>query len=330
MRNQVGSLHVDAINRVRLMSIMAFLIALFGVSVMTVSAQAESNACGRTIYEVGESRHTIEWEGEERAYLLYVPSGYDPTLPTPLVLSLHGFASNPAQQQGYSIWNEVAESENFIVVYPAGSGFPLRWNSGLFTEAAAQSADDVAFLSYLIDQLSTPFCIDQTRIYMNGLSNGGGMSYRFACEMADRVAAIGGVSGAYNLAPSGCEPSQPVPVILFHGTDDPIVPYAGGASSDPNSTTEFPSVPQYAAAWAERDGCSLEPEPISDLPDSIDAIRYTGCDNGVEVAFYTILGGGHTWAGSGASIPEFFAGVTNRDIEASMIMWEFFQRFTRE
>ncbi len=307
--------------------IVSWLIAVFGVSVLSASAQATSGACAAgATFTVGASSQTLLADGRERAYRVYVPESYDPTQPTPLVLSLHGFASNPRQQEGFSNWDMVAEAENFIVVYPAGTGFPLRWNSGLFAEAEG-AVNDVQFLSELIDQVATDLCIDLSRVYINGLSNGGGMSYRFACEMADKVAAFGGVAGAYNSF-GACTPSQPMPVILFHGTDDPVVAYQGGQSGDPSGSV-FPSVPEFAAEWGAINECAATPETIADLPASVEGIRYTGCADDVQVVFYTILGGGHTWPGTGEPIPEFIAGVTNTDIEASAIMWDFFTQYSR-
>lgn len=310
------------------------LIVTAGANWRSVAAQTEGGACGTgAAVEAGSAAYQMEAGGLTRSYRVYIPASYDGTQPVPLVLSLHGFASNPAQQEAFSNWDSVADAENFIVAYPAGTGTPLRWNSGLFSEQMGERTgnpvDDVQFLADLIDHLAATYCIDPTRVYINGLSNGGGMSYRFACTMADRIAAMGGVAGAYNQIPGGCEPSQPVPVILFHGTADPIVPYEGGASDDPG-VTDFPSVPEFAAAWAERNGCAATPETMPDLPASVEATRYTGCANDVEVAFYTLIGGGHTWAGSGVPIPRLIAGETNTDIEASAVMWEFFQRYTRE
>ncbi|MBE2268903.1 MAG: hypothetical protein IAE80_11775 [Anaerolinea sp.] len=296
---------------------------LLGVGM--VQAQTTVGACGSAAgVPLGIGEYTLEWDGLTREYILYIPASYDAAQPVPLVLSLHGFASSPRQQMGFSAWNEVADAENIIVAYPAGTGLLLRWNSGLFAEAANGSVDDVSFLTGLIDHLAETYCIDTTRVYINGLSNGGGMSYRYACEMADRVAAFGGVAGAYSAIPGGCDPSQPVPVILFHGTDDPIVPYAGG-----DEMGGFPALTDFAADWAERDECAAEPETISGLPESVEAVRYTGCADNVLVEFYTLLGGGHTWSGSGVAIPRIIAGETNRDIEASEIMWAFFEQYQR-
>ncbi len=307
--------------------VVGLLIAVFGVSLMSVSAQAPGGACGAgATFTVGAMNRTLNSDGRDRSYRVYVPASYDPTQPTPLVLSLHGFASNPRQQEGFSNWDMLADAEGFVVVYPAGTGFPQRWNSGLFDQAE-DAVNDVQFLSELIDQVATDLCIDLSRVYINGLSNGGGMSYRFACEMADKVAAFGGVAGAYNSF-GACTPSQPMPVILFHGTDDPIVPYTGGESGDPSGSV-FPSVPDFAAEWGAINECAATPETIGDLPASVEGIRYTGCAADVQVLFYTILGGGHTWPGTGEPIPAFIAGVTNTDIEASALMWDFFTQYSR-
>ena len=266
----------------------------------------------------GQSSHEIDWQGTTRHYRLYIPASYDPAQPVPLVLSLHGFASNPGQQEMFSQWNMVADVEGFIVAYPQGTGFPLRWNSGLFTEGT-DGVDDVAFLSDLIDQLVDTYCLDGTRVYINGLSNGAGMSHRFACAMADRVAAFGGVAGAYNTFEGGCEPSRPVPAMLFHGTEDPIVPYGG------NEGQGFSPIADFAADWAERNGCDPAAVVIDDLEGAVSGVRYTGCDEDANVVFYTIDGGGHTWPG-GEAIPAFIAGTTSDDISASETMWAFFEQ----
>ena len=271
----------------------------------------------------GVTRGRIVSAGRKRSYLLYVPKSYDPTTPVPLVISLHGFASWPANQMSVSQWNDLADEHGFIVVYPSGTGFPKRWNtSGV---ASDDAADDVAFLSDLIDTLSQQYTIDPARIYANGLSNGAGMSNLLACTRSDRIAAIGGVAGAYTAPVQGCSPTRPVPIIAFHGTADPIVPYAGGAAG-PNGFV-FPAVPDWAAAWAARNGCGETPE---DLPasDEVSGVRYTGCTDGADVVFYTIQGGGHSWPGGG-KLPKGIVGHTTEDINASAVMWEFFTQHPR-
>ncbi len=258
--------------------------------------------------------------GQERSYLLYVPDTYNPSTPTPLVICIHGLAQWPAHQMEMTGWNELADEFGFIVVYPAGTSFPLRWNAGGELGSADDPLFDVIFLSDLIDALEEQYNIDQTRVYANGLSNGGGMSHMLACKLSDRIAAIGTVAGAYSLPWSECTPARPVPVIAFHGTDDPIVPYQGGRDHGPGLS--LPPVAGWVATWAELNGCAHTP---LQLPASGEAsgVGYTECDQNAEVIFYTIDGGGHTWPG-GEPLPEWLTGHTTMDIDATELMWQFF------
>jgi polyhydroxybutyrate depolymerase len=262
--------------------------------------------------------------GEERRYLLFVPSTYDPTAPTPLVISIHGYMEWPAHQAQISGWNELAEEDGFLVVYPEGVGFPRRWRTGSPSAAPEDPLVDVRFISDLIDGLARDYNIDPARIYANGLSNGGGMSFLLGCALADRIAAVGGVSGGYLYPMDQCKPSRPVPMIVFHGTADPIVPYLGGPSK--SFDLPFPVIPEWVAARAKLNGCDSSPE---ELPASGEAsgVRYSGCDQGAEVVFYTIDGGGHSWPG-GEPLPEWIAGSTTQAIDATRLMWQFFSRFS--
>ncbi len=138
-------------------------------------------------------------------------------------------------------WNDLAEEHGFLVVYPEGTGFPRRWRAGGWP---GDPMADVVFISDLIDTLSAEYNIDPARIYANGLSNGGGMSFLLGCALSDRIAAIGGVAGAYALPLEDCLPSRPVPMIIFHGTVDAIVPYLGGPSE--GSEFRLPVIPEWA------------------------------------------------------------------------------------
>ncbi|PJF24359.1 MAG: hypothetical protein CUN53_18230, partial [Phototrophicales bacterium] len=201
---------------IRAFSVLALLgmaaVFTFGSGANQVSAQPAGCAAD-AVYKVGLDDGVIEFDELRRTYRVYVPESYDPTQPTPLVLSLHGFASNARQQMEFSQWNRVADEHGFLVVYPQGSGTPLRWNSGRIGGRLAElfpQTDDVAFIRALLDHLSQTLCIDPARVYATGLSNGAGMSSRLGCELADRIAAIGGVAGAYT--PTECDPGRAVPV----------------------------------------------------------------------------------------------------------------------
>lgn len=256
--------------------------------------------------------------GEKRSYLLYVPDSYDPAVPTPLVISIHGFVEWPAHQQQISKWNDLADQHGFIVVYPSGTGFPLRWQTRGTLEGTADPWKDVTFISDLIDKLSTEYNIDPGHIYANGLSNGAGMSLVLSCRLADKIAAIGTVAGAYALPWDQCQPSRPVPAIIFHGTADPIVWFHGDTGS--HSGFVFPDIAQWVSTLADRNGCDDNPQVISPIGD-VSGVRYNNCE--ADVVFYTIEGGGHTWPG-GDPLPERIAGSTNMDISATQLMWDFF------
>ena len=230
----------------------------------------------------------------------------------------------PAHQAQISRWDDLAEEQGFLVVYPEGQGFPRRWRASGQADGSTDPMVDVVFISDLIEELAGQYNIDPARIYANGLSNGGGMSFLLGCRLADRIAAVGGVSGAYLYPLDDCQPSRPVPMIIFHGTADPIVPFLGGPSS--SFDYPFPVIPEWVAARASLNGCSPSPE---DLPPSgaASGVRYPGCDEGADVVFYTIDGGGHSWPG-GEPLPEWITGTTTQDIDATRLMWEFFSQFS--
>ena len=264
---------------------------------------------------------SIVSSGERREYLLYVPKSYDSTTPTPLVISMHGLEGWPVLQRDLSGWNRLAESRGFIVAYPSGleGTGPRMWR----VRRGAGLEEDVRFISDLIDGLEKAYNIDPTRIYANGLSNGGGMAFVLSCTLSDRIAAVGMVAAAQTLPWSWCTDRRPVPMIAFHGTADSIVPYEGGSSWI--GPTSFPDVPEWAANWARRNRCGPEPIESAVAPD-VTRREYTKCSDDAAVVLYTIRGGGHTWPG-GEPLPEWFAGPTSHSVDATRQMWAFFQEY---
>jgi polyhydroxybutyrate depolymerase len=271
-------------------------------------------------WELHRSTGYVLTGGQTRAYLLHVPRNIPADHPMPLVICLHGFAEWPAHVMRLSHWNKLADESGFLVVYPRGTGFPFRWRSGgRFGQAEEQNAD-VQFVSDLIDQLKKEYNIDENRIYANGLSNGGGMSFVLAGKLSERIAAFGGVAGAYVLRWTDYTPARPVPAIIFHGTDDPIVPF------HPKSSGRFsvlPEIDQWVEALAERNGCQTNSVPLPGSS-SFSGVRYPGGSNNAEVIFYTLTGGGHTWPG-GKPMPAFIVGKTTPDVDATRLMWDFFK-----
>jgi polyhydroxybutyrate depolymerase len=265
------------------------------------------------------SNGVIVSSGEKREYLLHVPSAYRAPKRVPLVISLHGAGGWPVQQMQLSGWNRLADREGFIVVYPAGAERfgPRIWHTG----SGGSATRDVRFISDLIDKLEREYPIDRERIYVNGLSNGGGMSFVLSCTMSDRIAAVGMVSSAQMLSWSWCRDRRPVPMIAFHGTADHMAPYNGGDSW--LAPVPFLSLPKFVAGWARRNGCA--PDPIESRP-AADVTRreYQRCTADAAVVLYTLHGGGHVWPG-GEALPAWFVGADSRTIDATEEMWAFFR-----
>jgi polyhydroxybutyrate depolymerase len=262
---------------------------------------------------------SIVSSGEKREYLLYVPKSYDSTRPTPLVISMHGGGVWPALQRDISGWNRLAERHGFIVVYPSGlkRGGVRRWR---VIRRGTGLTKDVRFISELIDHLETAYNIDPTRIYANGLSNGGGMAFVLSCTLSDRIAAVGMVA-AYQMLPwSWCTDHRPVPMISFHGTADSAAPYEGGTSWVGPGT--LPDVSGWTANWARRNRCGTDPVESAPAAD-VTRREYTGCADDAAVVLFTIHGGGHTWPGS-EGMPKLLVGHTSHSIDATRQMWEFF------
>jgi polyhydroxybutyrate depolymerase len=267
---------------------------------------------------------TIVSSGQEREYLLYVPKSYDSAIPTPLVISMHAAALWPATQMETSQWNETADEHGFIVVYPSGrtlrgggSGVrPKVWHSG-----PESTAEDVRFISELLNRLEATYNIDPTRIYANGFSNGGRMAFVLSCSLSHRIAAVGTVAAAQDQPWSSCADTLPIPMISFHGTADPLVLYEGRGPSW-LSPRPFPSVRDWTANWARRNRCG--PHPIESVV-AVDVTRreYTDCAGDAAVVLYTVLEGGHTWPG-GKPMPKWLVGTTTRSIKATREMWAFF------
>ena len=276
------------------------------------------------------SQQSIDWEifhdGELRKYSVFLPSSYQVGLNLPMVFNLHGFGSNASQQSFYSALNAVAETENFIVVTPEGlyrvtptGQAGTHWNAYFGTDV-----DDLSFLNLVIDRVYTDYDIDLARVYSTGMSNGGFMSHRLACELSDRIAAIASVAGGvFNQQLDNCSPSRAVPVMQIHGTNDGIVDYNG-------IPLFAPSIPDLVGHWVNHNNCStpadtIEIENINTTDNStVEKLEYNNGDEGSKVWFYIVNNGGHTWPDASIDLP---GEVTNHDFNASEHIWEFFSQF---
>ena len=272
-----------------------------------------------SISVLNRTNGAIVSSGQEREYLLYVPASYDRAKPAPLVISLHGAAVWPAQQMNLSRWNRLADHYGFIVVYPAGTGLgPRIWH----LNRGPGLMKDVRFISELIDTLEAAYNIDRTRVYVNGFSLGGGMTFVLSCALSDHIAAVGMVSAAQTLPWSWCTDRRAVPMIAFHGTAD-LVPYEGGPSPDPFNPVVFPPVRRWTANWARRNRCAATPIESPAAAD-VTRLEYGNCADRAAVVLYTVKGGGHQWPG-GKPLPRWLLGPPSDSIDATALMWSFFE-----
>ena len=234
--------------------------------------------------------------GQQRTYRLFRPPSLDPTSTAPLVLALHGLPSTGDELASITHLNDQAMTSRFIVAYPDGLGG--GWN------AAGTGLDDVIFISRLLDRLTGDLRIDRKRVFVAGVSNGGMMAYRLACQLSDRIAAVASVSGTMEFG--DCRPTRPVSVLEIHGTDDSSVEYGGG---------RYPSVDSVIQQWVTLDGCPGQPAP------TVSGITRTSlwkaCREGTVVRLDTVQGGHHQWFGSD------FDPVAGEP-DANAVIWDFF------
>ncbi|MDP1612418.1 MAG: PHB depolymerase family esterase [Sulfuritalea sp.] len=222
--------------------------------------------------------HTIQvtHEGRTRKVVVHVPAGLDSTQAAPLVLALHGgggYAEYMADDGRYGLISK-SDSAGFVVAFPNGySKFPrgkfATWNAGgCCGDARDRKVDDVGFLRAVVAHLSARLKLDRARIYATGMSNGGMMSHRLACEAADLFAAVASVAGTEAL--SVCQPVRPIPVLHIHARNDTHVLFNGGAGKDAfrdeSKVMDFVSAPETIARWVQRDQCRPTPRRVLETP----------------------------------------------------------------
>ncbi len=271
---------------------------------------APATCSGKTL-GAGDTEFTLPFDGDDREFRVHAPPGYDPAVATPVVLVLHGYLETNDDIENISQMTPETDDRGYIVVYPQGRS--TSWNAGNCCGSSQQlGVDDVGFINAMLDKLESDYCVDAKRVFSAGFSNGAILSHRLACEAADRIAAIGPVSGPIGVPT--CTPSRPVPVQHFHGTSDFVVPYNGGGF------TGFTSVADSTADWVERNGCNTTPSVTFDMGDAT-CETYSACTAGADVVLCTLEGGGHQWPGGQSAGP---GGTINMDIFASTALLDFF------
>lgn len=252
-----------------------------------------------------------------RHYRLHVPSTYQASELTPLVLSFHGRGATPVQDEQLTGLSQLADLHRFIAVYPQGAADAkgvTGWNTGRRQDP---TVDDVLFVDSLITHLQQTLCVDPQRIYAMGFSNGGGMTALLACDLADRFAAFAPVAGDYYPQPGGCRPARAAPIVELHGTADGVNPYNG------NSRLRYPAVGTWLTDWAQLDGCGSEPT-ITHVAPSVAAEAWGDCHDGAAIQHYRLAGVGHVWP-SHTRLASLSPGFGSFD--ATTAIWAFFTRF---
>ena len=235
---------------------------------------------------------TLSHNGTARSYIVYVPDSYGGNARVPLLFNFHGFGQRAERYLRFADMRSLADSENFILVYPQGAllnGDP-HWNAGLESDANKSEADDFGFVEALIDEISSNYRIDPARVYSCGYSNGAFFTYALACYHGDKIAAVGSVAGTmmeetYN----NCRPSHPTAMINIHGTSDAIVPYGGARG--------LKSIDDVLAYWTDFNNTGATPtvNRVTDGATTIERHAFTEGNRNTSVEHYKVINGGHVW-----------------------------------
>jgi len=259
------------------------------------------------------------YQGKVRTYLAHWPAQISTKEKIPLILALHGGGGNAFTMESISGLSQKADSSHFLVVYPEGThkdGLAFRtWNAGWCCGYAANNQiDDVGFIDTLIHILKQQFTIDENRIYVTGMSNGGFMAYRIACELSSKIAAIAPVAATMTL--SDCEPTRGVSIIHFHSYLDTHVPYYGGIGSG-LSHHYNPPLDSVLNAWSFHDSCLVNRDTLTNN-EKFTLIRWGHCHCNREILYYITHDGGHSWPGNPDGGSQY--------LNATDLMWEFFKK----
>ena len=330
-------------------------------------------------------RFAFEHEGVEREYFVYVPRDADG--PLPVVVGFHGYSSTATGFASAHELNQHAEQHGYIAVYPQATHFlvpaqseaPFRattWNSydedgadrsapEHCTEASLQYAcppgcdkchrcqwepctNDVAFVERMLDELARNFKTDTSRYYVLGVSSGGIMTTRIACDLADRFAAAAPIIG---LQPPGhaCASETDLPIMFLMGAEDETVRYDGKAGKDDGFI--YATLADSAAVHAEAMACAAGPEewlnPLTNAA-GVECTAYSDCRiSGHEVVSCLDPTGTHVWPSQGwpgspatcvtepqtSSMPEksLCEAVPENGPHAGMdLVWAFFSTYRRD
>jgi polyhydroxybutyrate depolymerase len=328
-----------------------------GVSVLPTGvsdapARPSTGCSSATPLSAGPHDLTLDVSGVERQYRLFVPTSASTGSPLPMTFNIHGLGSNIAEQVAVSGFEQLGETDGFMVATPQG----IR---NQFDFPNLPTNKELPFFKAMIESIGASTCLDLARVYSSGLSNGGIMSAILACQMSDQIAAVGLVSGIR--PPTGCNTDRPVPMVVFWGKNDNVLPFYGGLgpslltvfglggaaatsgtvapppTAPPADLYGFPPVEEVVADWADHDGCASEPTifAVGSADTDVEERVFTDCTPESSIRFFVVSDGGHTWPGSpvlmGANDPSnrlhaLPATVTDQ-VDASATIWAFFRGY---
>ena len=264
-----------------------------------------SNGSGKTF------NCSVIHDEKNRQFFIYQGSSYSGN--APVLFVLHGYTSRALWIMNYSGFQSIADEFGFLVIYPQGTLLPstgqTHWNVGGWTTSS--TTDDVSFINSLINFIDDEYSIDPKRIYSTGMSNGGYMSYKLACDLSSKIAAVVSVTGSMTYETvDGCNPAHPTSVAQIHGLQDSVVSYYGSAWSKP-----IEEVMEY---WANNNNCSNESNSSEITGSNGGGTHdvFSECDNQTSVELFLMIIMGHDWPS-----------LNNHDIQASTTIWDFLSKY---
>lgn len=294
---------------------------LAGFSPSLAASSPSTTGCGQPRANGADASESLNFGGLSRPYVVHVPSGYNPSTPTMLILNLPALGTTIANEALVTGTSWLADQQGFLVVYPSGTtgknGKDLGWNTSFPSDPPNwrdnwRGVDDVGFLNALMAHLQQELCVDPNRIAITGYSFGGEMAFHMACAGVPWLSVIAPVAASMPQAVSECQFSHPISLIDFHGENDWVDSYYGWLL--------MPTVPSTVSDYAQAMGCPAQPHTGFQQADVVQTV-YAPCRNpNVDVQLYSVTDGGHTWPGG---LPVFWFGPTTYAINATQLMAAF-------
>jgi polyhydroxybutyrate depolymerase len=283
----------------------------------------DAGPCGLRTGMRGTTQRMVHVANLDRTYQVYLPASFDPATPIPLVYVHHGYSMSGQDMLDITDYPALADTEHIALAFPDGQGGPNTlsppWNVGsnlcptIAGAPPVATGDDFAFLDAMKADISQDQCLDLAHVYVTGFSMGGYFSHHAGCMRPD-IRAVAPHSGGTHALDQCANTRRPI--IIFHGTSDPVVP---DGCDDP-AVTPPSGVTPSATAWAQHNGCAATSHTVTVTGGS--CILYDGCpaDGQVELCTFTAMG--HCWAGGTGNLS--FACPTYAS--ATQLEWDFFKQ----